>query len=295
MDKKSLEENGMHRREDPDQRSGRKRPLATALLGICLLATLVTSACGADATAGKGKNPGASTRAASSTTSTAAEPGSRGGLPQGSEPVKLDPADFTTRIDNPYWPMAPGDKWVYRETDQKGTKFRVEVTVTNRTKKIANGVEARVINDVVTQHGQPVEVTADWYAQDKVGNVWYLGEDTAEYENGKVTSRSGSFEAGVDGAQAGIIMPAHPRDGMAYRQEYYKGEAEDRAEILSTNEQVEVPFGHFEGALMTKDLVPLEPKVSEYKLYARDVGPVLDVQTSGGTSRQELLSYSRTG
>ena|SRR5215218_1439925 len=276
----------MHRREDPDQRFGRKRPLATALLGIGLLAALVTSACGADMTAGKDKNPGAST---------AAESGGRGGLPQGSEPVKLDPADFTTHIDKPYWPMAPGDKWVYRETDEKGTEYRVDVTVTDHTKKIANGVEARVIHDVVTKDGQPVEVTYDWYAQDKAGNVWYLGEDTAEYENGKVTSRAGSFEAGVDGAQAGIIMPAHPRDGIAYRQEYYKGEAEDRAEVLSTDEQVEVPFGHFEGALMTKDLVPLEPKVSEYKLYARNVGPVLDVQTSGGSSREELISYSRAG
>lgn len=268
------------------ERFGRKCPLATALLGIGLSAVLVAGACGTDATARK--DPGASTAAA-------AQSGGRGDLPQGSEPVKLDPADFTTRIDNPYWPMAPGDKWVYRETDQKGTEYRVEVTVTDHTKKIANGVEARVIYDVVSHHGQPVEVTYDWYAQDKAGNVWYLGEDTAEYENGKVTSRAGSFEAGVDGAQAGIIIPANPRDGMAYRQEYYKGEAEDKAEILSTDEQVEVPFGHFTGALMTRDLVPPEPKVSEYKLYARDVGPVLDIQTSGGSSREELISYTRAG
>jgi hypothetical protein len=217
---------------------------------------------------------------------------SQGDLPQGSEPVKLDPADFSTNIDNPYWPMAPGNKWVYRETDE-GTEKRVEVTVTDRTKRIANGVEARVVRDVVTEDGVPVEITDDWYAQDKAGNIWYLGEDTAEYENGKVKTRAGSFEAGVDGAQAGIIMPADPRDGMAYRQEYYKGEAEDRAEVLSTDEQVEVPFGYFEGALMTKDLVPLEPKVSEYKLYARGVGPVLTVKTSGGSGSEELVSYSR--
>lgn len=215
-------------------------------------------------------------------------------LPQGSEPVKLDPAEFTTRIDNPYWPMVPGDRWVYRETEG-GTKKRVEVTVTDETKKISNGIEARVVHDVVTEKGRRVEVTDDWYAQDRAGNVWYLGEDTAEYENGEVKTRSGSFEAGVNGAQAGIIMPANPRDGMAYRQEYYKGEAEDKAEVLSTEEQVEVPFGHFEGALMTKDLVPLEPKVSEYKLYARNVGPVLTVKTSGGSGREELTSYTRGG
>jgi hypothetical protein len=272
MERKGLLASAVRGREE--QRD-RKRLLATTLLGISLLA-LATCACGADTT--ESKNHGASS--------------SSGRLPQGSERVKLDPADFTTRIDNPYWPMAPGDKWIYKETDE-GEQYDVEVTVTDRTKTIANGVEARVIRDVVSQDGQPVEVTDDWYAQDKAGNVWYLGEDTAEYENGRVTSRAGSFEAGVDGAQAGIIMPAHPRDGMAYRQEYYRGEAEDRAEVLSTQEQVEVPFGHFTGALLTKDLVPTEPKVSEYKLYAKNVGPVMAVQTSGGSSREELITYTR--
>jgi len=166
--------------------------------------------------------------------------------------------------------MAPRDKWVYKETDSKGTQYHAEVTVTDHTTTIANGVEARVIHDVVSRNGQPVEITYDWYAQDGAGNVWYLGEDTAEYENGKVTSRASSFEAGVDGAQAGIIMPAHPKDGIAYRQGCYKGEAEDKAEVMSTKEQVEVPFGHFTGALLTSALVPPEPKVSEYKLSLRE-------------------------
>ncbi len=285
----------MHRRrEAPAQPPGPKRLLTTALLGIGLSAALLTSACGTDATAtqGKDKSPGKSPTATSSKAPAAGTPGSS--LPQGSEPVNLDPADFSINIDNPYWPMTPGDKWIYRETDG-GTEKRVEVTVTDKTKMIANGIEARVVRDIVTENGARVEVTDDWYAQDSAGNVWYLGEDTAEYENGKITTRSGSFEAGVDGAQPGIIMPATPRDGMAYRQEYYKGEAEDKAEILSTEEQVEVPYGHFEGALMTKDLVPLEPKVSEYKLYARDVGPVLTVKTSGGSGSEELVSYSRGG
>src|SRR5215207_4976013 len=149
-------------------------------------------------------------------------------LPQGSERVSLDPADFSTAIDNRYWPMFPGSRWVYRETSPGSTQ-RVVVTVTHMTKEIANGVVARVVRDVVTEHGQPVEVTDDWYAQDSAGNVWYLGEKTAEYQNAKVTSTAGSFEAGVDGAQPGIIMPASPEDGMAYRQEYSAGEAEDRA------------------------------------------------------------------
>jgi hypothetical protein len=211
-------------------------------------------------------------------------------LPQGSEPVDLNPADFTTRIDNPYWPMAPGSRWVYRETDTEGTKQRVVVTVTPRTKKMANGVEARVVHDV-TQNGQLVEVTDDWYAQDSDGNVWYMGEDTAEYQNGKVTTTAGSFEAGVDGAQPGIIVPANPEVGLGYRQEYYAGQAEDKAEILSLDEQGEVPFGHFSDVMLTKDLNPLEPKYQEYKQYARGVGPIQAITVSGGTDREELLSY----
>ena len=220
------------------------------------------------------------------------ESSSDAALPQGSEPVDLNPADFTTQIDNPYWPMAPGSRWVYRETDAEGTKQRVVVTVTPRTKRLANGVEARVVHDAVTENGEPVEVTDDWYAQDSDGNVWYMGEDTTEYEGGKPVSTAGSFEAGADGAQPGIMVPADPEVGMSYLQEYYAVEAEDKAEILSLDEQAETPFGHFTGVMLTKDLNPLEPKLLEYKFYARDVGPVLAIAASGGTDREELVSYT---
>ena len=135
--------------------------------------------------------------------------------PRAASRSQLDPADFTTRIDNPYWPMRPGSRWVYRETDSEGTRQRVVVTVTNKAKRIANGITARVVHDVVTENGEFVEVTDDWYAQDKAGNIWYLGEATTEYENGKPVSTAGSFEAGVDGAQAGVIMPARPRSRPA--------------------------------------------------------------------------------
>ena len=215
-------------------------------------------------------------------------------LPQGSEPSKLDPADFSTDIDNPYWPMKPGSRWVYRETDDTGAREKVVVSVTDRTKRIANGVEARVIRDTVTENGQPVEITDDWYAQDSAGNVWYLGEATAEYKNGKVSSTAGSFEAGVDGAQAGIAMPANPEPGLDYRQEYYKGVAEDKGAVITVGqEQVQVPFGHFgKDVLMTRDLVPTEPKVQELKFYAPDVGPLLSVHTDGAGGRAELVSYT---
>jgi hypothetical protein len=209
-------------------------------------------------------------------------------LPQGSEPVDLDPADLSTRIDNPYLPLVPGDRYVYREKDGN-EKQRVVLNVSDRTRLVANGVTARVVHDRVTERDRVVEDTFDWYAQDPEGNVWYLGEDTVECRKGKVKNHAGSFEAGVDGAQPGIAMLASPEPGLQYRQEYYAGEAEDRAEVLSVSEQVESPFGHFTGALLTKDLVPLEPRVSEYKLYARGVGLVLALHTSGGSGREELL------
>ncbi|MBA2741180.1 MAG: hypothetical protein H0U46_04125 [Actinobacteria bacterium] len=216
-------------------------------------------------------------------------------LPQGTEPARLDPRNFTTRIDNPWWPMRPGSRWVYRETDPEGTKQRVVITVTTKTKRVANGVTARVVHDVVTEDGQFVEVTDDWYAQDKCGNVWYLGEDTKDYENGKVVSTKGSFEAGVDGAQAGVIMPAKPTPGLSYRQEYYAGQVEDRAQIVSLGERAEVPFRYFKTGrvLMTRDLNPLDPKILEFKFYARGIGPVLAIGVSGGSDREELVRYTR--
>jgi hypothetical protein len=187
-------------------------------------------------------------------------------------------------VDNPYFPLPVGRQWVYREGRQ-----RVEVTVTDRTKLIANGVVARVVRDEVTLKGVPVEITDDYYAQDDQGTVWYLGEATTEYEDGKPVSTEGSFEAGVDGAQAGIVMPAHPRVGMRYRQEHYAGHAEDRAKIVSLRERVKVPLKRYRNTLMTLDYNPLEPDVLEAKFYARGVGLVLAVGLSGDTDREELV------
>jgi hypothetical protein len=221
-----------------------------------------------------------------------AREGSEGAtLPQGSEPVDLDPADFRSEIDNPYWPMSPGTRWVYRETDAAGAELRVEVTVTGRTREIL-GIDATVVHDMVTEDGRLIEDTYDWYAQDKWGNVWYLGEDTKEYKGGKVSSTEGSWEAGVDGAQAGIILPAQPEPGLAYRQEHYAGHAEDGAEVLSVDERATVPFGSFDHVLMTRDYNRLEPKLLEHKFYARGVGPVLAMTVAGGADREELLRFT---
>lgn len=241
------------------------------------LVVLLAGGCSSKDSANISADPGAGT-------------GNQSDLPQGNEPVNLDPENFTTKIDNRYWPMVPRTRWTYRETDQEGAELQVVVTVTEQTKKIANGITARVVRDTVTEDGKLVEDTFDWYAQDEQGSIWYLGEDTAEFENGEIKTTSGSFEAGVDGALPGMIMPGDPQDGMQYRQEYYKGEAEDNGEVLSTNEMAETPYGQFNNALLTKDTITIEPKVLEYKLYAPRVGPVLVVGVSGGPgSREELI------
>ena len=227
------------------------------------------------------------------TLTVAGEAGANRGLPEGSEPVTLNPAEFTLEIDNPYFPLRPGSRWVYRETDKEGAKMKVVVTVTNETKLIRNGVTARVVRDVVSEDGEFAEVTDDWYSQDSKGNVWYLGEATTEYQNGKPVSTAGSFEAGVDGAQAGVIMPAHPKPGTKYRQEYYAGQAEDRAKVLSLNEEVKVPFGSFDDVLETKDIAPLPPPAFEKKFYARGIGMVEAFTTKGGSDHEELVRFKR--
>jgi len=212
-------------------------------------------------------------------------------LPQGTKPSKLDPSKFTTEIDNPYWPMKPGYHWVYRELED-GELQRVDVTVTDQT-KVLDGVTARVVHDRVMRQGQVVEDTRDWYAQDSDGNLWYLGEDTKEYENGKVKSTEGSWAYGVDGAQPGVVVPADPKQGMTYREEFYAGHAEDAAEVLNVDSQVQVPYGRFKGAILTRNYSSLEPTVEEMKLYARGVGPVMELLVSGGSGRTELLSYTK--
>jgi hypothetical protein len=180
----------------------------------------------------------------------------------------INPAEFTTKVDNKYFPLKPGTTFFY-----DGGAERDEFAVTHSTKKVM-GVECVAVNDKAWENGKLIEQTYDWHAQDKKGNVWYFGEDTKEYKNGKVVSTKGSWEAGVDGAKPGIIMQAHPKVGQSYRQEYYKGEAEDMAKVQSLNESVTVPYGSFDHVLVTKEWTPLEPSYAEHKYYARGVGQV---------------------
>jgi hypothetical protein len=253
--------------------------LAAALL-VCLLSL---TGCGAEDPATKPTDEPSSDR-------TSEDAGSD--LPQSDERVDLDPAEFTADVTNPWFPLEPGTRWTYRETTEDGEVVHVVVTATPVTREIANGVSARVVRDTVTLDGEIIEDTLDWYAQDTTGTVWYLGEDTAEFEDGTITTREGSFEAGVDGAQAGVIMPAAPEVGMTYRQEYYEGEAEDNGEVLALGQQASVPAGEYDDLVQTADTTPLEPDVLEHKYYASGVGLVLTVDKEAG-GREELLSVAR--
>ena len=269
------------------------------IVAAAVVAVLIVGCGSATVTSAPSKpptpSPAATAVAPSGSTSRGSTPSAAASpmpLPQGSDPLVLDPALFAgVALDHPFWPMATGSRWVYSETDGDGNEQRVEVTVLDETKEIV-GIQAQVVHDIVTLDGETVEDTLDWYAQDSIGNLWYLGEDTKEYENGAVVSTEGSWEAGVDGALPGIILPADPQVGMTYRQEFYAGQAEDSAEILALDEHVEVPAGTYDGCLKTRDYTPLDPGVEEQKWYARGVGPVQVVQTKGGMSEERLIEFS---
>ncbi len=187
-------------------------------------------------------------------------------------------------------PLKPGTVFTYDGTSPDGP-YKVVLTVTSDTKVVA-GVTCVVVHDQVTMDGQVTEDTFDWYTQDKAGNVWYFGEDTKELENGKVISTAGSWEAGVDGAQPGIIMEADPQVGDSYKQEYLKGEAEDMAEVTALDDKVTVPYGSFQNCLRTRETTPLEPTVAEEKQYAPSVGNVKTRVVRGGSEVEVLVSVT---
>ena len=205
----------------------------------------------------------------------------------GSYAPSIDAANFVDRIDHPFLPLIPGSRWTYESDD--GAE-RIEVVVLEETREIL-GVSATIVRDTVSEDGELIEDTFDWYAQDTRGNVWYLGEDSKEFEDGAVVSTAGSWEAGVDGARPGIIMHADPRVGVGYRQEYDPGNAEDLAEVLRRDGAETVPHGSFVDLLVIEEWNPLEPEVIEHKYYARGIGLVLELQTAGGSGRVELVRF----
>ena len=204
---------------------------------------------------------------------------------------KIVPGDFVDKIDNKYYPLIPGTTFVYEGKTGDGAE-RNEVTVTSDTKVIL-GVKCVVVHDKVTVEGKLKEETYDWYAQNKDGSVWYFGEDATSYENGRVTSTSGSWEAGRNDAKPGIIMKANPARGDSWRQEFRKGEAEDMAEVIALNEPATVPAGTFQGCIKTKDWTPLEPKIEENKLYCPVAGVVSSKMVKGGSDSMQLVEIRK--
>jgi hypothetical protein len=204
---------------------------------------------------------------------------------------RIPPASsFSARVDNPWFPLLPGTRYVYRGV-KDGKRARDVVVVTHATRTIA-GVRCVSVDDRLTLGGHLEERTTDWYSQDARGNVWYFGERTAELDaHGKVTSTEGSWLAGVDGAQPGLFMPAHPRLGQSGRQEYYKGHAEDHFKVVGLFDTVS-PRGPA-NALLTEETTPLEPGTVDHKLYVRGIGTVLEQTERGGDERSELVSVTR--
>ena len=208
----------------------------------------------------------------------------------------FDPCNYSNDgiVNNPHFTLTPGTTYTYEGKTEDGKEKNI-VMVTNETKEIL-GINATVVWDRVWLEDELTEETFDWFAQDKEGNVWYLGEDSKEFENGQVTTTEGSWEAGVDGAKPGIIMESNPQVGDKYRQEFYKGHAEDQAEVVSLNETATVPFGTFTNCLKTSESTPLEPTTGdEDKYYCTDVGGVvLEVAIESG-ERSELIDFSQNG
>jgi hypothetical protein len=238
------------------------RKLVVALAGTTMVAVLVASMTGAGAA-----------------------PVNRSGSTY--EPV-LDPANFVSVIDNPYYPLPVGRVLVYKGV-RDGRKQIDRVTVTDRT-KVLEGITATTITDVAkTPTGKLLEKTTDWYAQDKQGNVWYLGEATAAYDNYGQVDTSGSWKAGVNDGEPGIIMEANPQIPDAYRQEYLQGEAEDTAWITGRGGSLTIPYGTVHHVLTSLEHTALEPDVVDMKIYAPGLGIVMERAIAGGQEVARLV------
>lgn len=211
--------------------------------------------------------------------------------PGGSDYNPQLPTTWAAAITNPYFPLAPGTTWHYRAQTGAGVETIVfEVLPGTR---LVKGVVATVVRDRVSLNGSLIEDTIDWFAQDAAGNVWYLGEQVKNIVNGQVVNTEGSWEWGVDGALPGIYMWATPSAhvGAAYRQEFYKGKAEDWGKVITLQQSVTVPLGTFSGCIITEDwvgLVPSDPHAN--KTYCPQVGLVREVKVTGGEPPVELIS-----
>ena len=199
------------------------------------------------------------------------------------------PGNFVPIIDNRYMPLMPNARFTYTGQTADGTE-RTEIEVL-ADKRLVLGISCTVVWDRVFLDDELIEETYDWYAQDKDGNVWYFGEDVDNYIDGVIDNHFGAWEAGVDGAEPGVVMLGNPVVGLKYRQEHYEGQAEDHGEIVSNGESVAVAVGSFTGCLKIEETNPLDPSYLEYKYYASGVGLILVETIDVPVEREELESY----
>jgi hypothetical protein len=201
---------------------------------------------------------------------------------------RIDPASFSPRVDNELFPLTPGKVLVY--TGTKDGKRALDLVMASSRTRLVDGVRTRVVEDRLYLNNVLEERTSDYYAQDRCGNVWYFGEDTAELDgHGRVVSTEGSFHAGVDGAQPGVFMQAHPQLGRKFRQEWYRGHAEDVFKAIDRSARVTVPFGSFRHALRTEETTALEPGVLDNKYYVRGIGEVAELSIKGPREALRLV------
>ena len=201
--------------------------------------------------------------------------------------IEIEPDDFVAVVDNAYFPLIVGSRYVYEGDKTDEGLERVEIEVLSQTRDVM-GVQTTVMRSLTYLEGELLEDNRVLFAEDEDGNVWYFGELVTAYENGQLVEDPGGWEAGVDGALPGIVMHGDPAAhiGETYRQEYYQGEAEDTAKLLSVAESVTIPYGSFDNVVQTLDFTPLEPGAQEHKFYARGIGMIKGVDLETG---DELL------
>ena len=260
---------------------GRRKRLSPRAMASTIAFALLAGLGGGCGSSGGG---GTSSMSAASTSASSLAP------IHGKYSPSIDPANFVATVDNRFWPLKPGTGFHYQGLRGKTPQTDDEL-VTRQTKRIL-GVRCTVVRDTVSERGRPIERTFDWYAQDRQGNVWYMGEDSFELQHGRFVKGSDSWKAGVNGAKPGIIMPGNPQPGDSYRQEYYPpGQALDQAQVLGYSATVKVPYGTFKRSLVTSEFSPLEPQ-TEKKYYVAGVGEIEERVVKGHHEQFQLVSVT---
>ena len=183
-------------------------------------------------------------------------------------------AGFTLTINNPFFPMPVGARWIFVGNDE-GDSVNLTITILPDTMMVA-GVATRVLEERESENGTLVEISRNFFVQAATGDICYYGEDVDIYSGGVIVSHDGAWRAGVGGAAPGVFMPAAPAVGQMFRQEVAPGVAEDRIEITAVGAAVTVPLGTYTNTVNFLESTPLEPGARSYKSFASGVGMLVD-------------------